>query len=520
MKWVMPAVLLATHCFFLNQYPNFITPNVLSRFYTALAIVDDGSLSIDGPIERYQDVQDKALYQGRYFSDKPPGYAVALTPLVWGLRTLGLPQEDFRPLLVAVRLLGLSLPIVAFWIGVLPFYTRITRRESAAAAVVLCGALGTSFFIYATQLFSGSAAGALLFGSYWLVIAQRDAERAPRWPAFLAAGFLAGLAFTFDFIVMPAVPILLLFAWLEARRREPAIAFGAGLLFVLLLWMAHNLACFDHVLRVGFHFEADPHFASAYSEGWRGMRAPSLDAALGLSISPMRGLFFLSPALLFALWGFARLVREPDSRRDAGIAACVFAAIFAFATTTVEWHGGWSVGPRYLVPGVPFLLVGLAGVFRGESRSPVVPFAFSALNGVGIVGVGIAASSFAGFPTAFSNPIYHFALSLLEDGFHTSSLLLPGSLQGLAIPIYIGSCIAIAAYAAWLAVGGYPRRWALVAGSCALSGLLMLGLASIPEPAESRDQRESELARILWNMGYVDEAVRRTERLRAERSRR
>ena len=156
MKWVMPALLLVTHLFFLNQYPNFITPNVLSRFYGALAIVDDGSFAIDGPIERHLDVQDKALYDGRYFSDKPPGYAVTLAPLVWGLRTLGFPQEDFRQLLTAVRVLGLSLPIVAFWLGVLPFYSRITRREATAAAVVLCGALGTSFFIYATQLFSAS----------------------------------------------------------------------------------------------------------------------------------------------------------------------------------------------------------------------------------------------------------------------------------------------------------------------------------------------------------------------------
>lgn len=36
-------LLLVTHTFFLNQYPHFVNPNITSRVYTTLAIIDDGT---------------------------------------------------------------------------------------------------------------------------------------------------------------------------------------------------------------------------------------------------------------------------------------------------------------------------------------------------------------------------------------------------------------------------------------------------------------------------------------------
>ena len=33
---------------------------------------------------------------------------------------------------------------------------------------------------------------------------------------------------------------------------------------------------------------------------------------------------------------------------------------WVFMACRSDWHGGWAIGPRYLIPAIPFMLVPLA----------------------------------------------------------------------------------------------------------------------------------------------------------------
>jgi hypothetical protein len=71
-------------------------PNELSRIEAAVAIVDEGTLSIDGAIARLGNHEDKASGDGRFHSNKAPGLTLALVPLYAALRLLFPPPTVAR----------------------------------------------------------------------------------------------------------------------------------------------------------------------------------------------------------------------------------------------------------------------------------------------------------------------------------------------------------------------------------------------------------------------------------------
>jgi hypothetical protein len=86
-------------------------------------------------------------------------------------------------------------------------------------------------------------------------------------------------------------------------------------------------------------------------------------------IAPGRSIFLYSPALLVALAGWAALRRRLPTVTV--FALCMFAARFLFVACRSDWYGGWAIGPRYLVPVIPFLLLPIAEVFEAawENRT-------------------------------------------------------------------------------------------------------------------------------------------------------
>ena len=438
--------LLFLYVYPLNQYPHWKDTNPCSRVYQALAMVDDGTFAIDGPLRRYGDTEDKAEHAGKHFSDKPPGVAFLLYPVAKLLRTF-LPIESFDGMYLWLRILGLSIPSALFWWGTWPRWVEWSGSEKNAAAVVLVGALGTGWWAYSTTLYSHVFAGGFLFLGFLLL-------RADRWPVL-------GL-------------------WALRKSTRGALLWGLGLLPPLTLWMLYNNACFGGPLQLGFLAHADPRYAAAYGGGLLGMQVPEPGALLGLTFSAARGLFFFTPALLLTFVGW----------RKNGICASVCLAILAFALTTVDWRAGWAYGPRYLVPMIPFLLVGVAAAVRDVEAGH--PFAvFLAAGGV----VGIVWSTVAMLTTPllvqeFRNPLAHFAAATLLEG---KVAPMPWSV----LPVVI------LALAAAVFLMGKSRR--SVYASILLS-VLLLAQVLIPEPRPWRKTQEIERAELLIRMGYPEAA--------------
>jgi hypothetical protein len=498
------ALILAAHFFFLNEYPNFPHPNTRSRLYLTLALAEEGRFEVDAQVARYGLVHDLARHGDHTYSDKPPGASVLLAPLAWILRFFVPISPDPTPMLVALRLFGVSLPSVGFWLATRRFWYRVAGSAERGLALILAGALGTSFFVYATQLFNHVPAAILLFAAWRSCAGAVEAEApdaAARTGArpFAVAGLAGGIGFAVDHAI--ALGLAVLFAWAVLARRERrfarALTLAGGAALPALLLLGYNAHCFGSPFATGFQFVVDPYYADAYREGLLGLRWPDPGALFGLTLGAKRGLFYLSPFLLLAWPGFRALWRESALGATAPVGIAL--GIVLFAATTVDWESGWSVGSRYVVAAVPFLLVGVAAALARAPDGGAIELAFRATACAGVALIGLASATFPHFPKAYSHPLWQLAWPLLAGG-HLTRNLAGGDGAAVLVP-WVSLC---SAGIALLAFGGFGREraieWRRGAVAIALAALLLVAMAWTSTPGAGPYLQEATKG-VLLRMG-------------------
>src|SRR5947209_12969786 len=250
--------------------------------------------------------------------------------------------------------------------------------------------LGTGMLAYAQQLFGHVPTAALLFGGFVLVdiLTRRESPRGwgtgwlvnhARVTAFLA-GFALGMAVLFEY---PAVLIALLigiYALVRLPRQLiPLVILGA--MPPLLAILAYNADVYGNPLVTSYTSGGSPLFRAQQETGFAGITwPPNPDALWGLTLSPYRGLFFLSPFLLLAAPGYVFWARSADRRW------LLFLAIPVAFLLTISmfqgWWGGLAVGPRYLIPALPFLTTPVIFVLDRLPRLPLPAVAQGIVGGL------------------------------------------------------------------------------------------------------------------------------------------
>ncbi len=83
--------------------------------------------------------------------------------------------------------------------------------------------------------------------------------------------------------------------------------------------------------------------------------------------------------------------------------------MFAFNSASVMWWGGFAVGPRYLLPALPFMALPLAFVFRrhGSPWSRVTKWLLAAWSFVATWGLTLAGQAFPS--DTLRNPLVEYA---------------------------------------------------------------------------------------------------------------
>jgi hypothetical protein len=202
-----------------------------------------------------------------------------------------------------------------------------------------------------------------LFGAFYLAFVG---EQSLPTPALLAIGFLLGYSVVTEYpsVLVAGILFLYIFSRLADRRRIGWVILTGGLVAVGL--MAYNTAIFGGPLSLGYGYSEL--WQEQHHTGFMSLTVPHAEALWGITFSRFRGLFLLSPLLLFALPGFVLWYRSGEHRAALWAAFSSVAAIFLFNASSIMWWGGYAVGPRYLLPMLPFMVLPIVFVFRAWGR--------------------------------------------------------------------------------------------------------------------------------------------------------
>ena len=227
---------------------------------------------------------------------------------------------------------------IASTVFVLGLATRATALQSLAAAAFTV--FGTLLLPYVATGFSEpSVALAIALGLMGVQTNRPVVTGA-------AAGF--ALLMRVDSALL-VVPVLGVAAWVAgARSWQAALRFSVALMPAVIITAAYDTLRYGAPWRAGYFFATFNH---------------PLGAGLyGLLLSPAAGLFIYVPLLPLALVGLFLAMRRLPLL--VATAVVLLAVRFPFYAVWTSWSAYWVWGPRYLVPAMPALAVGLIEVCR------------------------------------------------------------------------------------------------------------------------------------------------------------
>jgi hypothetical protein len=339
--------------------------NQNSRFDLVRATVERGTSSIQG---YHRNTGDHARKDGVYYCDKAPGASWLAVP-AYGIIHLVAGGERPSPRYLAVSsylatVWAVGVPAAAAVVALYLLLGALGLGFGARLAFSAAYAFGTLAFPYATLFYGHQLMASLvLIGFSILACARRRMldGGAPPGPVRLAA---AGVAFGFAVVVEypAALAVLPIFAyacwmlWPGDRKRILWLVAGGAVPGIALA--AYHWAVFGGPLTLPYEFSTQTH----RGQGFMGIGAPRDGATWGVLFSSYRGLFFSAPWLLLAVPGAALLAWNRRVRPEAIVAIAISLLFFWLNISLVDWQGGWAMGPRYLVPALPFLAVAAAGV--------------------------------------------------------------------------------------------------------------------------------------------------------------
>lgn len=326
--------------------------------------------------------------RGALYPIKPPGAVLLAVPaytLAYGAeRLLGISPDrwgalTFNAYWTTVFSAGLSGALLALLVlaSSRRLFPDLPERRHLAAALTL--GLGTLALPFSTALFDHVPTALGAFAAFYCLLRVRhataeDRPRAAAWGA--AGGFAAGFSAVSNYMAAVLVVVVMGYAlWTLRPRRQVGWFVLGGLPWAAFLACYHEVAFGSPWTVANLH--AHRHFTT--EGGLLGaLGPPDPEILWRLLVSEHRGLLFTSPVLVLAapgLWWMVRRHRVPE----ATVVVASFAAHWLVTGAFNFWHGGWSVGPRFLIPALPFLALSLAPAFDRLPRLATAAATASAL---------------------------------------------------------------------------------------------------------------------------------------------
>jgi hypothetical protein len=333
---------------------------------------------------------DVAVFHGHSYAAKAPGLAFWTLPAFLALKAAGdaKPSGDLYRILWLLTLWAAVLPATVLFLLVRMLADRVAPGYGTITAATL--GVATLVLPFASLFFAHVLTAALAFGAFALLWHERHASA--RLPVVGCAGLLAGFAVTVE---LPSVILVgALAGYLLARERRLArmLTYCGGAALGVLPLLVFNQWAFGSITHLSYAGVA----GGANRKGLFGVTIPSFHVASALLFSTI-GLLRLAPVLLLAAVGVVFLYRQ-GKRAEALLIAGLSFAYLLFNSGYETPFGGYSPGPRFLVPLVPFLVLPLALVYQ---RLPVTTIVLAAASAVQMIVITMTNPLYAVFGNWF-----------------------------------------------------------------------------------------------------------------------
>ena len=202
---------------------------------------------------------------------------------------------------------------------------RMGARVGSALIVAIGAVVGTFMLPYSKEFFSEPLATLCLVVAIERMLAGRPAT----------AGLAMGAAVLTRPQTLLFAPVLALVGW-HRHGRSGLVQTITGLAPGLAATFAYNFLRFQNPFLFGYQ---DSGFTTPFVEGAR-----------GLLFEPTKSLLLFAPIVVLLPFALRRLWR--DDRDGFLLIGGNLVITFVMIATWFAWHGGWSWGPRLLLPGV------------------------------------------------------------------------------------------------------------------------------------------------------------------------
>lgn len=358
--------------------------NSSSRFALTRAIVTEKTFYLNKDLAKFAS-PDVVKVKNGYFSVFTPGVSLIGVPFYLIGKGLGLPQ-----------LLTYSSNIL---LALLNFYL-IGHILQKMGLNKIIGYISGFIFLFATNALSYSltftqhhASTAIILLSLLISMNKRSAMNN------IIFGMLFGLGIFMDipnaFLLLPVL-IFILIKNIPIKKDGNRVTIGIklsifglalGLLPFLGLFAYYNLHTSGSITKIGQSISRTSDFSYNNAPGVPLLEAAShkndtdahtslpfktryeLNDLYILLLSNERGWLFYSPILLFGIYGLYLAYKSINKQISILLISIILVNVVMYSMFSDPW-GGWSFGPRYLIPAAALLSIAAGVTINSYRRSP------------------------------------------------------------------------------------------------------------------------------------------------------
>jgi Flp pilus assembly protein TadD len=345
---IFPLLLLSffAFAFFLTPFPE---DNINSRLNLTAALAANRNVVID----RYaQNTIDRAYHNGHYYSDKAPGTSIMALPAALILKHFINPDPGDSCFRYILTLLIVSVPAAILILILSHLLARVVVSERDVLLCAVALATGTIFLFYSSLFYGHVPAAVMSFLLFYIAVDKKRLSPA----RLFFSGLIMGWMVVTEYPLSIHAIVLSAFFYFRVAKKQRLLALVPAIAIATVFLGYYNWFSFGKIVSIGYLSESHPVFSNALSKGFVGITHPQMSSLYLILFKPGRGLFFLSPFLLFSIYGFFAALKN-ERWRGPAIAAVIIAVSGIIVNGAQPFAGGgMSAGPRHLVPILPYLV--------------------------------------------------------------------------------------------------------------------------------------------------------------------